>query len=60
MKYNLNEELQLEREKLSKIIQDAMDNDQSILKDEKILKQSRKVDALLNKLQRKKDKGESR
>ena len=60
MKYNLNEELRKEREKLSEMIQDAMDNDKSILRDKEILKQSQKVDALLNKIQQKKDKGESR
>ena len=50
MKPNLNEELIIEREKLNRMIQEAMDNDKSILGDEDILKQSRKVDALLNRI----------
>lgn len=60
MKINLNEELRIEREKLNRMVQETMDNNKSILRDEEIIKQSRKVDALLNKIQRKKDRDQSR
>ena len=60
MKSNLNEELSIEREKLNRMIQEAMDNDKSILGDEDILKQSRKVDAILNRIQKKKDRDQLR
>lgn len=60
MESNLNEELRIEREKLNRMVQEAMDNNKSILRDEEIIKQSRKVDALLNKAQRKKDRNKSR
>ena len=60
MKPNLNEELSIEREKLNRMIQEAMDNDKAILGDEDILKQSKKVDVLLNKIQKKKDRDQSR
>ena len=60
MKSNLNEELKKEQEKLNRIIQDAIDNGRLIREDEEILKQSRKVDALLNKVRGQRDRGESR
>lgn len=60
MNSGLNDEIKREQEKLNCMIQDAIDNDRQISEDEEILKQSRKVDVLLNKIQRKKDRGESR
>jgi phage I-like protein len=60
MKSQLNEELKKEQEKLNRMIQDAIDNGRLLQGDEDILKQSRKVDALLNRVRGQKDRGESR
>lgn len=60
MKLNLNEELKKEQEKLSRMIQEAINNNRLISGDEEILKQSQKVDTLLNRVQQQKDRGESR
>ena len=55
----LIEELEREREKLGNMVAEAIKNDKSILKNDEILKQSqRKVDALLNKVQKQKDRKE--
>ncbi|MDD5017552.1 MAG: hypothetical protein PHO15_05595 [Eubacteriales bacterium] len=57
---NLKEELERERQKLSSMINEAMENNRPVLENEEILKQSRKVDALLNRLQKQRDRGQSR
>ncbi|MCX6826110.1 MAG: hypothetical protein NTV06_02410 [candidate division Zixibacteria bacterium] len=64
-KTNLNKELKVERAKLNHLIEEAMGNNKLKLQDEEILKQSRKVDALVDKIQkendkRKKSRGDSR
>ena len=48
------------RNKLNRMIQDVMDNDRPIREDEEILKQSQKVDVLLNRLLKQRDRGKSR
>ena len=49
----LREELEYERDKLNNMIKEAMDNGRPVSEDERILKQSQKVDALLNRIQKK-------
>ena len=56
----LKEELERERAILDKMIKEALDENRPVMENEEILKQSQKVDALFNKLQRIKDRGESR
>ena len=56
----LSEELEKERNKLNSMIKEAMDNDRPVNEDERILEQSLKVDSLLNKMQRKKNRENSR
>lgn len=56
----LKEELERECAKLDKMIKEALDENRPVMESEEILKQSRKVDVLLNKQQRNKDRGESR
>ena len=56
----LKEKLERERAKLNKMIKGVLDENRPVMGNEEILKQSRKVDVLLNKLQRIKDRGESR
>jgi hypothetical protein len=61
MKKNiLKKGLERERAKLDNMIKEALDENRPVTENEEILKQSQKVDALLNKLQRNKDRGESR
>lgn len=64
-KTKVNEELKVERAKLNHLIEEAIDNNKLKLQDEEILEQSRKVDALVDKIQkendkRKKSRGDSR
>lgn len=56
----LREELERERDKLNNMIKETMDEGRPISEDEGILKQSQKVDALLSKIHRKKNRENSR
>ncbi len=60
MKDKLREEHGAGREKLSGMINDVLERSHPVSGNEEILTQSRKVDALLNRLQKEKTRDDSR
>jgi hypothetical protein len=53
---NLNKELEKEKEKLSKLAEEALKNNIPLPQDEAVMAQSRKIDALVVKIQKEKEK----
>jgi len=53
---NLNEELEKEKEKLSKLVDEALKKDIPLSQDEAVIAQSRKIDALVVKIQKEKER----
>lgn len=53
---NLNEKLEREREKLSRLAEKALKNNVPFSQDEAVIAQSRKIDALVVKVQKVKEK----
>lgn len=51
-----NDKLQKEKEKLGRLVDEALEKDTPIAQDMKVMEQNRKVDALVTKLQREKER----
>ena len=53
---SLNDKLQIEKEKLSRLVDKALENGTPIAQDKAIMEQNHKVDALVARIQREKER----
>ncbi len=55
-KVSYNEKLEKEKETLNRLVDEALENGTPIIQDEAVIAQNRKVDALVVKIQKEKEK----